>query len=106
MWNFTAKDKINSRTGMTLGKAKDTELTVTGYGEFEREDAKDPDSKVTVGAIVTTDGIYTTISKTAREAMNDVVDYVAEEGIDSCVIKVGSQVSKNGREFLTISLVG
>ena len=105
MWNFTAKDKINSRTGVTLEKVKGTKLTVIGYGEFERSDAKETDVTVTVGAIVTTDGIYTTISKTAREAMNDVVDYVTDENLDSCVIEVGSRISNNGREFLTISLV-
>lgn len=104
MFNFTSKDKVNSRTAKTLDSARGEVLTLIGYGELERTNFETGEI-IKIGALKTEQGMYTTISKTAMETLSDIENYMADEGLEKVDIKVEGQVSKNDRTFLTISLV-
>ena len=104
-YNFTRKDEINSVSATPLQNAKGEKVTVTGCAITERVDEETGENK-TVGLLVTEEyGAMSCISKTAIKGISLLVDYMTDENMEKCPIKVNSGKSNAGREFITIEIL-
>ena len=104
-FNFTRKDEINSVSATPLQNAKNENVTVIGGAITERPD-RETGEPVTVGLLVTDEyGAMSTISKTAIRGIDMLIDYMTEEHLEKCEIKIVAGTSKGGREFITIQIV-
>ena len=106
--NFTKKDEVNSVSATPLQKAKGEVITVRGAAITEREG--DDGEPVDV-ALISTDehGMMSGISATAIKSLDLIIDYMEElddtELADGVQVKIKSEKSNAGREFITLELV-
>ena len=83
------------------------DIDIIAEVQVHNEHAKD-DKDYTTIVIITTDGTkYTTSSNSVRDAVSDIMDELADEGISEYKIKVFKKPSKNyaGKSFMTASVV-
>lgn len=69
------------------------------------EDAKQDDSVIEILSIMTENGeVFSTQSATFKESFSDIVDCVADDGMEKFAIVKRSGKSKAGRAFVTCTL--
>lgn len=103
--NFTKRDEINSRNSFALQDLEDGKnLTLTKAAIIQRPDNETGEIK-NVAIMVTEDGtVYSAISETVCDIMEDIVDLMNEENapID---VRLNKRKSKAGREFLSLTVL-
>ena len=100
-------DAIGLDTVVTDGEGIVLDVDVIAEVQVHNEHAKD-DKDYTTIVIITKDGTkYTTSSNSVRDAISDIMDECADEGIEDYKIKVFKKPSKNyaGKSFMTASIV-
>lgn len=108
--NFGKKELINSRSGYALQECEDKSvLAVTKAAIVMGPDPETGEEKE-VAVLITADGeCYTSISKTVREATDEVIDWLDDEELlesdGSVHIRLLKRKSKGGREFLMLNIV-
>ena len=109
MKNLTAKDKFNAKNN---GKSFETilgkKVKIEGCMFYEDNITNKETGEVQKGIInaVKIDGeIYCSPSQTLHSALESLLEYMAEEKMETCDIKVVNGSSSKGRKFLTIELV-
>lgn len=110
---LTGMDKYRYSQGAENIKLKDVageKITVKNYAtmlqkNINEESGEVEDEKLLL-AIEDTDGkVYVTNSATAREAFNNIIDFLCDDGVTTGFeIKVVTGKSKNDREFVTVTL--
>lgn len=111
-FNFTKKDEMNSVSATPIQKVKGETLTVKGAAISEKPD-KDTGEVVKVGYLSTTDrGMLCTISGTALQGIDLLIDYMTEcaadlpEGQEETEqVKVHAEKANSGREFVTLEIL-
>lgn len=104
-YNFTKKDEINSTSSTPLQNAKGEKITVKGAAITERTD-KDTGENKRVGLVSTIEyGVMSTISGTANDALDLIIDYMESEKVETVEVNVKSNTSRGGREFITLELL-
>lgn len=103
--NFSRKDEINSTSATPLQNAKNEVITMVAGAITTRPD-NETGEEVTVGIIITDEyGAMSTISKTAIRGLDLVIDYMNEEKVNTCQLKVNCGKSNAGREFITLAII-
>lgn len=106
--NFTKKDEVNSVSATPLQKAGDDILLVTGAAITERPDENGEVKEV--GLLATDHGTFSSISATAINGLNGIIDYMTDleadnELGDGIQVRVVKNKSNAGREFLTLQIL-
>ena len=100
-------DAVGLDTVVSDGEGITLDVDVIAEVQVHNEHAKD-DKDYTTIVIITKDGTkYTTSSNSVRDAISDIMDECAEEGIEDYKIKIFKKPSKNyaGKSFMTASIV-
>ena len=98
---LTKRDLFNARNA---GNKIENGLTleVVAVGQFEDTDRDGKPVKVSV--LKTKEGgVYTTISGTIADSLNDLGDIIADEG--SVTVEVVTKKSSSGREFFQLAII-
>lgn len=103
-YNFSKKDEINSVSATPLQKVKGQVLNLRGCAITKRMDEETGEERE-VGLLAADEGTFTSISATAIKGLDLIIDYMTDEELSSCQIKVISSKSNAGREFITLELV-
>lgn len=106
-FNFTKKDEVNSVSATPLQKAKNEIITVTGAAIAERPDEN---GEVREVALLSTKehGMMSGISATAIKSLDLIIDYMedlGDEAKEGVQLKIKSEKSNAGREFITLEIV-
>ena len=106
-FNFTKKDEVNSVSATPLQKAKNEIITVTGAAIAERPDEN---GEVREVALLSTKehGMMSGISATAIKSLDLIIDYMddlGEEAKEGVQLKIKSEKSNAGRDFITLEIV-
>lgn len=106
-YNFTKKDEVNSVSATPLQKAKNEIITVTGAAIAERPDEN---GEVREVALLSTKehGMMSGISATAIKSLDLIIDYMEDLGDEvkeGVQLKIKSEKSNAGREFITLEIV-
>lgn len=98
---LTKRELFNARNaGLKISEG--LKITLTGVGTFE--DIDKDGKTVTVSALKSEDGaIYTTISATIAQSLDDLEDIIAEEG--KVTVIVNQNTSNSGREFYQLQIL-
>ena len=108
-YNFTKKDEVNSVSATPLQKFKDEVLTLKGAAITERADQETGEMKKVAILVTDEHGTLTSISGTVINGLDLIIDYMTdmeEEAAQNGVqVKVKSNRSNAGREFLTLELL-
>lgn len=98
--NFTAKDKFNMTSAVTMEKAVGQSFRVVGA--CVGTDVDENGAEIAVAYLKTDDGhLLCTVSKTVITSVMDLIDYFAE-GETVAEISIEKRMSKGGREFLVL----
>lgn len=100
--NFTAVDKFNIKMAKSLKDAADKILTVSKA--VIGEDADQDGQVVQAGALVTDDGAYATISSTAVELIDALIDIMTDNDNQPIKVKVEMRKANNGRDYIVLSI--
>lgn len=103
-YNFTKKDEVNSVSATPLQKFKEEVLTVKGAAVTERADQETGEMKKVAILVTEEHGTLTSISGTVLNGIDLIIDYMEEVQTD-VQVKVKSNRSNAGREFLTLELL-
>lgn len=103
-YNFTKKDEINSVSATPLQKVKGQVLKVTGAAITFRPDEETGEEKK-VGLLSTDQGTFSSISATAIKGLELIIEYMDEEKLTDCEVRVNASKSNAGREFITLEIV-
>ncbi len=101
---ITKKSMVNTVTSMSLKDIEaDTILRLTGFAIVSKEE---PEEKTTyVGYLQDNQGVlYNTISPSVIKSMEAIMDYMEEEQISEIVTSLKKQRSRNGRDFLYLTI--
>ena len=106
-FNFTKKDEVNSVSATPLQKAKNEIITVTGAAIAERPDEN---GEVREVALLSTKehGMMSGISATAVKSLDLIIDYMddlGDEAKEGVQLKIKSEKSNAGRDFITLEIV-
>lgn len=106
-FNFTKKDEVNSVSATPLQKAKNEIITVTGAAIAERPDEN---GEVREVALLSTKehGMMSGISATAIKSLDLIIDYMedlGDEAKEGVQLKIKSEKSNAGRDFITLEIV-
>ena len=106
-FNFTKKDEVNSVSATPLQKAKNEIITVTGAAIAERPDEN---GEVREVALLSTKehGMMSGISATAIKSLDLIIDYMddlGDEAAEGVQLKIKSEKSNAGRDFITLEIV-
>ena len=106
-FNFTKKDEVNSVSATPLQKAKNEIITVTGAAIAERPDEN---GEVREVALLSTKehGMMSGISATAIKSLDLIIDYMddlGDEATEGVQLKIKSEKSNAGRDFITLEIV-
>lgn len=106
-YNFTKKDEVNSVSATPLQKAKNEIITVTGAAIAERPDEN---GEVREVALLSTKehGMMSGISATAIKSLDLIIDYMddlGDEAKEGVQLKIKSEKSNAGRDFITLEIV-
>lgn len=102
--NFTSKDNFNVRGAMKLESAKGQTLTVLGCATGN-DVSGETGEIVETGYLKTTAGMFSTISKTAIDGINALIDCFADMEEDSIDITVETRTSNAGRAFIVLTMI-
>lgn len=106
--NFTKKDEVNSVSATPLQKAKNEIITVTGAAITTRADENGEEKQVALLASKE-HGMMSGISSTAIKSLDLIIDYMEdldEEELASGVqLRIKSEKSNAGRDFITLEIV-
>lgn len=97
--NITAVDKFNMKMCKSLQTAVGETLTVTKAAIGE--DADKDGEVVQTACIITDKGAYGTISATAMDLVDSLIDMLEEVG-EPITVKVESRKTQNNREYLVL----
>lgn len=100
-------DAVGLDTVVTDGNGIIVDIDVIAEVQVHNEHAKD-DKDYTTIVIIAKDGTkYTTSSNSVRDAISDIMDECADEGIEDYKLKIFKKPSKNyqGKSFMTASIV-
>ena len=97
--NITAVDKFNMKVCMPLQSAVGEILTVTkcAIGEDEDKDG----NQVSTACLVTDKGTFGTISSTAIDLADSLIDMLDEVG-EPIPVRIEARSAKSGREYLVL----
>ena len=106
-FNFTKKDEVNSVSATPLQKAKNEIITVTCAAIAERPDEN---GEVREVALLSTKehGMMSGISATAIKSLDLIIDYMddlGDEAKEGVQLKIKSEKSNAGRDFITLEIV-
>lgn len=106
-FNFTKKDEVNSVSATPLQKAKNEIITVTAAAIAERPDEN---GEVREVALLSTKdhGMMSGISATAIKSLDLIIDYMddlGDEAKEGVQLKIKSEKSNAGRDFITLEIV-
>ena len=81
-------------------------FTVTDVMQYkEIVDTYGKEQEVVVSALFATDGlVYSSISETVSNVVSDLVEILKDESIDQVTVKVVKRNSKQGQEFINLSV--
>ena len=81
-------------------------FTVTDVMQYkEMVDTYGKEQEAVVSALFATDGlVYSSISETVSNVVSDLVEILKDESIDQVTIKVVKRNSKQGQEFINLSV--
>ena len=81
-------------------------FTVTDVMQYkEKVDTYGKEQEAVVSALFATDGlVYSSISETVSNVVSDLVEILKDESIDQVTIKVVKRNSKQGQEFINLSV--
>lgn len=102
--NFTKRDAMNSRSGVSLqGLEVSSKLTLIAAAVIK--DVKEETGEIqSIGVLVTNDKkYYTTISATVISCIGDLIDIIADEG--AVEVRLDKRQSKAGRSYLVLTLL-
>lgn len=101
--NFTRRDAVNSRNGIALQDVENGyTFNVISAAQIETVDEETGERKE-VSVLKSDDNqYYTSISATVYDVMDDLIDIIDDEG--SCKVRVDKRKSKQGRDFIMLSL--
>ena len=106
--NFTKKDEVNSVSATPLQKAKNEIITITGAAITTRADENGEEKQVALLASKE-HGMMSGISATAIKSLDLIIDYMEdldEEELASGVqLRIKSEKSNAGRDFITLEIV-
>lgn len=100
--NFTAVDKFNIKMATSLKDASGKTLVVTKacYGEDVDQDGQ----VVMAGALITTEGAFATISGTAVELIQSLIEMFEENNNEPINVTVNMKKGNAGREYIALSI--
>lgn len=102
-YNFTAKDRFNMTSAVTMEKAVDQTYRVVGA--CVGTDTDENGNEISVAYLKTEDEhLLCTVSKTVISSVEDLIDYF-EDGESVAEITVEKRMSKGGREFLVLMML-
>ena len=100
--NFTAKDRFNMTSAVTMEKAVGQSFRVVGA--CVGTDADENGADIPVAYLKTDDGhLLCTVSRTVISSVEDLIDYFAD-GETVAEITIEKRLSKGGREFLVLMM--
>ena len=81
-------------------------FTVTDVMQYkEKVDTYGKEQEAVVSALFATDGlVYSSISETVSNVVSDLVEILKDESIDQVTVKVVKRNSKQGQEFINLSV--
>lgn len=81
-------------------------FTVTDVMQYkETVDTYGKEQEAVVSALFATDGlVYSSISETVSNVVSDLVEILKDESIDQVTVKVVKRNSKQGQEFINLSV--
>ena len=81
-------------------------FTVTDVMQYkETVDTYGKQQEAVVSALFATDGlVYSSISETVSNVVSDLVEILSDESIDQVTVKVVKRNSKQGQEFINLSV--
>lgn len=97
--NITAVDKFNMKMCKSLQTAVGKTLTVTKAAIGE--DAGKDGEVVQTACIITDEGAYGTISATAMDLVDSLIDMLEEIG-EPITVRVEARKTQNNREYLVL----
>ena len=107
--NFTAKDKVNALAGaVSLKEFAGQTMHVVGAALDNSTDVETGEVKTVAYLVTMNDNkrvIVSTISGTACESVDAIIDYMTDEHLDAVDVAVNARKSNGGREFLTLTVV-
>ena len=102
--NFDKKDVFNIIGAVTMDKVKGTRIEAIGAA-LGTDISHETGEVVPTGYIKATDGkIYSTISPTAHQSIEALIDLLADEGGKPIAINVETRRSNSGRDFIILTL--
>lgn len=103
--NFTKRDEINSRNSFALQDMEDGAVfQVSKAALVNRPDLETGEQKE-VAVLVMDDGtVYSAISATVCDVLDDIVDLIEDEGAP-VTVRLNKRKSKAGREFLSLTVL-
>lgn len=104
-YNMSKKDEINAISATPMQKAKGEEITVHGAAISERVDEETGEAREVAILITEEYGAMTGISATAIKSLSEIIDYMAEENLETVTVRIKTSTSNAGREFITLELV-
>lgn len=107
--NFTAKDKVNAQgSAASLKDYAGQTIHVIGAAIDTATDVETGEVKNVAYIVADNNGsrtVISTISATAMDCINAIIDYMTEENATSVDAVVNSRKSNGGRDFLTVSIL-
>ena len=103
--NFDKKDVFNIIGAVTMNKVeRNTRIEAIGAA-LGTDISNETGEVVPTGYIKTTDGkIYSTISPTAQQSIEALIDLLADEGGKPIAINIETRRSNSGRDFIILTL--
>lgn len=103
--NFGPKDVFNITGAETLDSVKGSIITVCGAA-LGLDVSHDTGEEVATGYLKAVDGtIYSTISPTAQQSIDALIDMFADDSSCKVDIKVNTRKSNAGREFIVLTMM-
>ena len=97
---FSKKDFINSRNGSALQDLESGKITISACAIIE--DVDDEERKE-IGTLITDAGVFTTISDNIIDSIRDLIDI--EDELDQKTVEIKKRKSKQGRDFLSMTIL-
>ena len=103
--NFSSKDNFNIVGAATLESVKGSVIDVIGCA-IGCDVSHETGEEISTGYLKDIDGnIYSTVSNTAMQSIDALIDIITSEPDKSVEIQVNSQKSKSGRDFIVLTMV-
>lgn len=100
--NINAKDKFNMKMCKSLQTASGKTLIVSKAAIGEDSDQNG--EVVNTGVIITDDGAYGTISATAIELIDALIDMLEESDNEPINVAVSTRKANSGRDYIVLEI--